>query len=492
MTGTCRITRRSVFGFLGTACIASALAACGSATPPPGSAPSNTAPAASAKTAAPTAAPAQQPASGQEQVELKYQSREPETAAGKQKMWQVYYAEFRKRNPNITVKFLPTPAQLYQQTVSSMVAGTAADIIEMCCADSTDFVQKNRTLDLQPYIQQDSKEVNLDDYYPHQFDPWKDAKGDIHLFPRFTGTQVLYYNVDMFNQKNVPLLTETWDKNIDFNKYAEIASSFVETTGLKKWGTSSYGIGANWLTQYFLRGYGTHMVDPNDHNKSLLGTKEAQACLEMLRKWIWDSKIYAQGNEMGGQGVLQLFLSGRLAMMEMGPWNLDPVLQGAKFKWNVAPFPNGPASPTCHQSVDGSFIWSGTKFKEQSWTLLKGTTSVEFGRLLIQYDTKQPSRKSLAPEFAKILRQTNAQWDNIKLEVFTDSIEKNIGGPEEMFNNDHTAKDTILKPAFDKVFTLGKAPVTVIAKAGEIVDKFNTGKIGVPDIGNELKAIGVS
>jgi multiple sugar transport system substrate-binding protein len=493
-----KITRRSLIGAVGAVCIAGVLTACGQSTAqPPTSAPapqSGTSPPSPtpAAPATPTVAPAQQAAPVGQKVELNYQSREPETPAGKQLMWPIYYAQFQKQYPNITVKFLPTPTQLYQQTVSSMVAGTAADIIEMCCADSTDFVQKQRTLDLQPYIQQDAKELNMADYFPHQFDPWKDEKGDIHLFPRFTGTQGLFYNIDMFNAKQVPLLSETWDKNIDFNKYAEIASHFVQTKGLQTWGTSSYGIGANWLTQYFLRGYGTHMVDPNDHNKTLLGTKEAQDCLEMLRKWIWDDHIYAQGNEMGGQGVLALFLAGRLAMMEMGTWNLFPVLQGAKFKWDVAPFPSGPASSTTHQSVDGSFIWSGTKYKEQSWTLLKGTASVDFGRLLIQYDAKQPSRKSLAPEFATLLRQSTPNLQDIKLEIFPQSIEKNIGGPEEMFNNDNTAKTTILQPAFDKVYTLGNTPVSVIGKAGDIVDKFNAGKIGIQDIGNELKAIGVS
>lgn len=212
----------------------------------------------------------------------------------------------------------------------------------------------------------------------------------------------------------------------------------------------------------------------------------------MLRKWIWTDDFYADGNEMGGQGVLDLFISGRLAMMEMGPWNLDPVMTGAKFNWDVAPFPNGPAGPTCHQSVDGSFIWSKTKHPQESWALLKGTTSPEYGKLLIQYDTKQPSRKSLLADFAPILRQTNPKYKNINLNAFTDSIKLDIGGPEEMFHNDDVCKNTILQPAFDQVFLLGKAPVSIIGQAGALCEQFNTGKLGIADIGGALNKLGIT
>jgi multiple sugar transport system substrate-binding protein len=188
---------------------------------------------------------------------------------------------------------------------------------------------------------------------------------------------------------------------------------------------------------------------------------------------------------------MQFVLSGRLGMLEMGPWELVNVVDKARFKWDVAPFPKGPAGHTTHQSVDGTFIWNGTKFKDESWTLLKGTTSPFYGRLYIKYATKQPSRKSLAPEFTKILREQNAAYKDVNLEVFVDSIAKDIGRPEEMFNNDKTAKDEILKPAFDKVMLEGKGSVELIGKASKLVEKFNTGQIKIEQIGTELQALGI-
>ena len=428
---------------------------------------------------------------GKRAVKLQYQSREPERAAGIQQLWSEFYPWFRNQHPNVDVEFIPQGTQYFEQVVASIVAGTAADLHEQCCWQSTFFMQEGHTLNLQPYIKRDGGEVKLDDYYKYQLDAWKDAKGDIHLLPRFTGTVVLYYNKDMFAEKGVPSLPKTWDENIDIFQYAEIGNKFKVRTGLLKWGSSNYGMSSNWLTQYHLRGWGVNMVDPKNPNRSNLDQPKALEALENIRKWIWDDKWFAYGNEMGGQGVIALFLSGRLGMMEMGPWELGNVAEQATFKWDVAPMPKGPAGQTTHQSVDGTFIWNKTKYPDEAWTLLKALTSPYYGRLYIQYATKQPSRKSLIPEFSKILREQNPIYQDVNLEAFSSSLAKDIGRPEEMFNNDKVCKDEILKPAFDKVLLLNQAPVDLIGKAAKIVEKFNTRQITLADIGRELNAIGI-
>jgi len=501
-------SRRKFVGLMGIGAAGALIAACGTA-PTPTPAPTPAKPAAEAPTATsapkpaaeapkpaaaaptPTSAPAAKPAASTAKVKLKYQPREAESASGMQDLWNAFYTQWQQKHPNMEIEYLPTPAQYFEQLVSQIVAGTAPDIVEMCCWQSTYFVQQGQTLNLQDFIKRDAAEVKMEDYYKYQFDAWKDAKGDIHLLPRFTGTQVLYYNVDMFQEKGVPLLPKTWDETIDITKYAEIGQKFNVRTGLLKWGATNYGMGANWLTQYHLRGWGVNMVDPKDPNRSNLDQPKALECLENIRKWIWDQKWFAHGNEMGGQGCEALFYSGRVGMLEIGPWELVNLVKTAKFKFDFAPMPKGPAGLTTHQSVDGSFIWKGTKTPEESWTLLKAQTDQNFGRLLIKYMTKQPSRKSLLPEFAKTLREQYPVLKDANLEVFSSSLEKDIGRPEEMFNNDNTSKNEILQPAFDKVMLLNQMPVDVIAKAAKIVEKFNTKQITVEQIGRELSAIGV-
>jgi ABC-type glycerol-3-phosphate transport system substrate-binding protein len=231
------------------------------------------------------------------------------------------------------------------------------------------------------------------------------------------------------------------------------------------------------------------MVDPDDHDVCGLCEPAAIDALKWIHKGIWEDYTFAYGAEMGGLGVLQLFLGERIAMMEMGPWNLGPTLEGARFKWDVAPMPNGPAGPTTHQSVDGTMIWKGTELKEESWIVMKALTSPDYGRLYVKYATKQPSRKSVLPYFAEILREQNEAYKDIKLEIFTDSIAQGLGGPEEMFNNDQVCKSQILQPAFDRVMLLNEAPVDLICRHAEIATKFNRGEIAVEDLGAELEKV---
>ncbi len=469
------LTRRE-FLRLSALGIGAALTACAPAAPPAA------APAAEEKA---PAAPAQAPA----KVQLKYQSREPEMAGGVMQLWNEFYPKFQEANPNIEVEFLPFPSGDYvEATVSAMVAGTAADVIEQCCWESTLFVQMGETLNLQPLIDRDAKEINMDDYYEHQFDPWKDEQGNIHLMPRFTGTQVIFFNKDMFDKEGVPYPPQEWGA-WTFDDYRAICKKFVRREPPLRFGSTNYTMSAEWLIQYWLRGWGAHMVDPNDNTHCPLDEPNAQECLEFARQMIWDEHSFAQGSEMGGQGPLELFLGETVAMMEMGPWNLGPTAEGARFKWDVAPIPDGPAGHTTHQSVDGSFIWKKTKYPEESWTLLKWLTSPWYGELYARYATKQPSRKSVLPKFVQILREQNPIYENVKLEVFTSSLERNIGMPEEMFKNDRVSKREILKPAFDKVMILGEAPVSIIAQAAQLVTQFNRGEIKIEDIGAKIQEI---
>lgn len=108
-----------------------------------------------------------------EVIKIQYQSREPENAAGISQLWNEWYPQFREANPSIEIEFLPDPGSGGDRvgTFTSMVAGVAPDLLEYCCSDSAFFMQQGQTLSLQSFIDRDAEEVNIDDYYAHQFDP---------------------------------------------------------------------------------------------------------------------------------------------------------------------------------------------------------------------------------------------------------------------------------------------------------------------------------
>ncbi len=419
---------------------------------------------------------------------LRYQSRELQEAEGVQELWSEFYPQFREVNPNIEVEFLPQPGgvNLREGVLAQMVAGDAPDLIEFCCWSSTFFLQKGETLNLQPYIDQDADEVDLDDYYDGQFDPWKDQEGNIHLMPRFTGTMALYYNIDMFEAAGVNTPPHEWGA-WDVADYEAIGGNFVSRDQPITWATSNYGLNSNWLSQYWIRGFGANMVDPDDNRICGLCEPEAIEALEWMRSIIWDSNVFAYGSDIG-MGVNQLFESQRIAMMEMGPWSLGQTMTNATFRWDVAPLPAGPREITTHQSVDGTMIWNKTEAPDESWELLKWLTSPLYGKLYAKWGTKQPSRISVLPEFHSALIERDERFGDIDIDVFTVTIADSLGGPEEMFAEDFVCKSQILKPAFDQVMLLGEAPVDLICRHAEIATQFNHGEIAIEDLGAAMDA----
>ncbi len=486
-----------------------ALAACAPAAPPPAPTQKPAEQPTQAATAAPTAAPiaTEVPKAAGQKVKIRYQSRSGGTAAIKDSLWGPFFQYFYDKHPNIEVDWMGAPAgDLVEMVMSQMAAGDGPDVYQLCCWQSTYFIQKGQALNLQSFIDRDAEEVNIKDFYAQEFQPWT-LNGDIYFMPYYTGTVAIYYNKDMFAEVGVDPLPTKWG-DLTFDNYRAITKKFVKREKPLRWGTTNYGLtaaGNAWLTQYWLRGFGTHMVDPKDHDNSLLCSKEAQDCLEIIRQMSNEEHSFAQGSEVSGTGIEQLFNGGMVAMVEVGSWNLRPTVLGSweagdskqdkflTFQWDVAPMWKGPGGITTHQSVDGQGCWSKSKYPDESWQLSKEVASPYFEELNfgVGGEGLQPSRKSVMPKYVAAMR---AKWpilEKVNLEVFTQAMEQDLGAPEEMFNNDQVCKTQILQPAFEQVMIENKAPVSLICEYSKVIPRFNKGEITIDQIGGELAKIKV-
>ncbi|MEA3346303.1 MAG: substrate-binding domain-containing protein [Chloroflexota bacterium] len=425
-----------------------------------------------------------------EKVHIVYQNRAVEEGAveARKNSWAESYPVFQEKNPNIEVEFRNSPPEHWDKLMAAFTAGNAPDIYELCCTQSYKVVEMGQALNIQPYVDRDLDELLMDDYYPEQFKPWKDDAGDIHAMPRDSGAQLLYYNVDMFEEEGVDLLPKDYEDNINHDDFDEIGLQFVRREKPMRWATSSYGLGAGWNAQYHLWAFGGNMVDPDNRDKCALNTEEAKAALEWARAAVWDKYTFAYGEQMGGLGCEAAFMGERSATVEMGPWNLLPWTK-SKFKWDLAPLPDGPTGlHTGFNSVDAYQGWSGTKYPDATWELLKFLASYDHEKPYCKYTYRQPCPNSLNEYWVKTVREKEPRMEEVNMELYAKA--RKVGHPEEMFHNDGVCKSEILKPAFDKVMLLGKEPVSFIAPFCELVNRFNAGEIGVEDIGTELEKLG--
>jgi multiple sugar transport system substrate-binding protein len=422
----------------------------------------------------------------QEEIRLRYQARHGEDEG--QDLWGGFFEYFYDKYPNIKVDWTPNPGtDLVEHLTSQMAAGDAPDVYQLCCWPSAFFIQKGEALNLQPYIDRDAEEINMDDFYSQQFNPWR-LNGDIHFMPYYTGTVCVYYNKDMFDAEGVEYPPTEWGE-LTFDKFREIATQFVNREQPITWGVSNYGLSANWLTQYWLRGFGAAMVNPEDDTECLLCEPEAQECLEIMREMIFEDHSFAQGSELGGMGVNSLFSGERIAMKEIGSWSLRETVEACQFNWDVAPMWEGPGGITSHQSVDGQGAWSRTTHPDEAWLLVKEVASPTFEELNVRFGGLQPSRKSVLPMYVETMREKFPVLENVNIELFAQAIENNIGEPDRMFRNDSVSKNQILQPAFERVLVQGDAPVELICRHAEVVTRFNRDEIPLEDIGSELEEV---
>ena len=200
-------------------------------------------------------------------------------------------------------------------------------------------------------MHRDAEEVDLDDYYENQFETWV-LNGDIHLMPRFTRTQVVYFKKDMFDEKGIEYLPQEWGA-WNWEDYTNLLRQFADATAQPQlWGTSNYGLNANWLSQYWIRGWGANMVNPEDNTHCSLDNPKAIESLEWMRSiiihdeplfafgadsaWVslnssWSSASHFDGNrplESGRAGRRRYFPLGRSPHARWSCRTHDPSIRG--------------------------------------------------------------------------------------------------------------------------------------------------------------------
>jgi hypothetical protein len=92
-------------------------------------------------------------------------------------------------------------------------------------------------------------------------------------------------------------------------------------------------------------------------------------------------------------------------MVEDGSWALKDILEGARFRIGVAPFPAGLARRVTLATTDGFGIYAGTRYPEAAGELLKFLVSKEYGRTMAEVHLRQPARESLVDEWAAVVRR---------------------------------------------------------------------------------------
>jgi multiple sugar transport system substrate-binding protein len=372
-------------------------------------------------------------------------------------------AEFHAEHPDIQVFYTPDPENLEEQMLVALQNGTAADVLQGCCAFFPIWAQEGYMLDLRPYAEADLDQATLDEWDGAQYRPFFTREGLQFGLPKYHGALALYFNKDLFDEYGVDYPNADWDHD-DYLEAMKALTRDRDNDGeTDLWGSM---LDVSWdRIQMHVNGWGGHFVDPDDPTRCLMGEQAAMDAMEWIRARMWDDKVMATFLDVQNMETRQAFIAQHIAMVEDGSWALKDILSNAPFRVGIAPFPAGPARRVTLATTDGFGIYAGTKHPDAAWELLKFLISPQYGLAMARAHFLQPARVSLVDDWVGYIREEfPEQAADVDIAAFADGHIKGYSVTAEIFANQADAK-RIADAAWAQVFTLGQGSLDLMEEA---------------------------
>ncbi len=342
--------------------------------------------------------------------------------------------EFNDQHNGITIEYrLIQFDDVVTEAMRAYATGQAPDIIAVDNPEHALFSSRGAFLDITDMIK-NSKVIKPENYFPG---PLKSVEWDGKYFgvPKATNTIALYYNKDMFKAKgldpNKP--PQTWDELVeDARKLTDPAKNVY---GLA-FSAKANEEGTFQFLPWAQMGGGSY-----EHIN-------ADGAVKALEVWktIMDEKLASPDTLTRGQwDSTGTFNSGNAAMVISGPWELDRMVQEAKFDWGVTLLPV-PKEGAERSSAMGDFNWaifSTSKHPAEAFKALEYFASQDdkmfknFGQLPARSDisiteTGQPLKDAALKVFLEQLkyakpRGPHPQWPKIS-KAIQDAIQAALAG----------------------------------------------------------------
>lgn len=365
--------------------------------------------------------------------------------------------EFSAATPSVKVQvnFIADGTQMVNQLLVQAAGGTPPDVFtffqEIIPIDAA--VERNLLFPIDDLIKRDN--LDMSDFLPQavNLNRWQ---GKLYALPRDYGNQQVYYNVDMFKKKGVPLPGTDWtDTTWTFDKYLEAAKALTETTGGKttQWGILTSPVWRVWASFVYSNGGTVVKSDSNGVANAISLTDDAAvAGMQYLQDLIYKEKVAPEPAASTDLGPVDFFGTNKVGMLIGNPTQVTQFRAIKAFTWDVAPLPLGKTDK--RGSGGGGTAWGMAKAgknPDAAWALLKYITTAKAQLQEVAIGATTPSRSSvvnsteflsptLPPKNSKSFAQAqgyvvrdpvNINWPTILSKVVTPNIQLLFGGKND-------------------------------------------------------------
>ncbi|MGA9363567.1 MAG: sugar ABC transporter substrate-binding protein [Bacteroidota bacterium] len=310
--------------------------------------------------------------------------------------WQNEIVEpFERDHPNIKVEMDVVPYSLYYPKILASAASGAAmgDVVAIDDWFAPELFKRNYTVDLQPYFDRD---LRAEDFITQVFEMCRlpvGEKGDLLAVPFATGTTVLFYNKDLFDQVSVSYPDSDWTY-ADLLAAARKLTRDIDGDGI----TDQWGIladdGAYTGFDTMLYSLGGQILSP-DLKQSWIDRPKSVAALQYIVDLVRKERVSPLPSSLESLG--EKFGSGKFGMVITGDF-VKSTLKDVRFRWDVALPPKGSEGLRLSRRFGNSLcIPRQSEHPQEAWQLIKYILTLPTGTKVNElFETMMPVFKALA------------------------------------------------------------------------------------------------
>jgi len=310
-------------------------------------------------------------------------------------VWDQVIDAFEESQPNIKIDFEPLAwGQYWQKLQVGMAAGDTPDAIGMGIGVVYDYIGRGQIIALNPYLDRDG--VDIAQWFPGLIEEgvWPKPGGDLYALPyRFTGS-AFFINKTLFDEAGIPYPEKGWTWPTE---YTELAKQLTDPAK-EQWGTLIPG---NQLVTPFLATNETSALTPDLRHSNWLDPK-VEEVIQFLADLVCVHKVAPKPADL--QGLGDLFLSGKVAMVPGAQWNIAAYRKIEDFEWDVVynPLKENVNKMGTYGGPDMMSIPTASKQPEEAWKfILFATGSPEAQKLMSATAVPTLIEQASDPDFVK-------------------------------------------------------------------------------------------
>jgi multiple sugar transport system substrate-binding protein len=274
-------------------------------------------------------------------------------------------AQWNKDHPDtkVTLEFNTGNDNALQKTVAGFTAANYPDVAYEYGSSAAQLARQPKLVDLTDKVKAAS--VNWDDFYPSEQQA-ATVNGKVVGLPALVDNLSLVYNKKLFQQAGVPEPTNDWTWD-DFRAAAKkLTNASTHNYGWAYVNDASEDTVWRFLAMLWQAG-GDLLT--SDNSKPAFDDAAGLAALTQLHDMaVTDKSVYL---DTGNGNYLNLFNSGKVAMLWTGPWDLSSINSDVDYGVTYLPGYNGNhetiSGPDLYMLFDHSSGRADTAWKFVTW-----------------------------------------------------------------------------------------------------------------------------